>query len=164
MLNEKMHSSGEWCGLQASCMYLHCIEYRKAFEFLEFWGAYINWRNVGYWYAHFLIDYCFMDFLWYEYCYWTVGQFVTSYICCLVQFFRDNYGDNYTPRFYNGWTPAVSAPVDKIDRSRMEDALMNHERQIRDRDMEDRARREVRKITNVIRKLWELYTCSWCRF
>ncbi|XP_048779459.2 epidermal growth factor receptor kinase substrate 8-like protein 1 isoform X5 [Ostrea edulis] len=55
---------------------------------------------------------------------------------------RDNYGDNYTPRFYNGWTPAVSAPVDKIDRSRMEDALMNHERQIRDRDMEDRARRE----------------------
>lgn len=53
MLNEKMHSSGEWCGLQASCMYLHCIEYRKAFEFLEFWGAYINWTNVGYWYAHF---------------------------------------------------------------------------------------------------------------
>ena len=34
----------------------------------------------------------------------------------------------------------MSAPV---DRNRMEDALMNHERQIRDRNMEERARREV---------------------
>lgn len=34
----------------------------------------------------------------------------------------------------------MAAPV---DRNRMEDALMNHERQIRDRNMEERARREV---------------------
>ncbi|XP_062606457.1 epidermal growth factor receptor kinase substrate 8-like isoform X2 [Saccostrea cucullata] len=55
---------------------------------------------------------------------------------------RDNYGDTYMPRFYNGWAPAMSAPVDRLDRGRMEDALMNHERQIRDRDIEDRVRRE----------------------
>ncbi|XP_078332261.1 epidermal growth factor receptor kinase substrate 8-like isoform X2 [Crassostrea virginica] len=52
---------------------------------------------------------------------------------------RDSYGENYTPRFYSGWSPAMAAPV---DRNRMEDALMNHERQIRDRNMEERARRE----------------------
>ena len=54
--------------------------------------------------------------------------------------YRDSYGENYTPRFYSGWSPAMAAPV---DRNRMEDALMNHERQIRDRNMEERARREV---------------------
>lgn len=68
---------------------------------------------------------------------------------------RDNYGDTYMPRFYNGWAPAMSAPamsamsapamsapVERLDRTRIEDALMNHERQIRDRNYEERARRE----------------------
>lgn len=57
--------------------------------------------------------------------------------------YRDNYGDTYMPRFYNGWAPAMSAPVERLDRTRIEDAVMNHERQIRDRNYEDRARREV---------------------
>lgn len=55
---------------------------------------------------------------------------------------RDNFGDTYMPRFYNGWAPAMSAPVERLDRTRIEDAVMNHERQIRDRNYEDRARRE----------------------
>lgn len=71
--------------------------------------------------------------------------------------YRDNYGDTYMPRFYNGWAPAMSAPVmsapvmsapvERLDRTRIEDALMNHERQIRDRNYEERARREVRSKT-----------------
>lgn len=66
--------------------------------------------------------------------------------------YRDNYGDTYMPRFYNGWAPAMSAPamsapVERLDRTRIEDALMNHERQIRDRNYEERARREVMNKT-----------------
>lgn len=66
--------------------------------------------------------------------------------------YGDNYGDTYMPRFYNGWAPAMSAPamsapVERLDRTRIEDALMNHERQIRDRNYEERARREVRSKT-----------------
>lgn len=55
--------------------------------------------------------------------------------------YRDNYGDIYMSRFYNGWVFAMSVfamsamsvfamsvLVERLDRIRIEDVLMNYER------------------------------------
>ena len=61
-----------------------------------------------------------------------------------VDHFREDmrdYGDQYVPKFYNGWIPSPNPPVD--NRMAMEEAVANQRRQVEGRYMEDRARQEV---------------------
>ena len=52
-----------------------------------------------------------------------------------------DYGDQYVPKFYNGWIPSPNPPMD--NRMAMEEAVANQRRQVEGRYMEDRARQEV---------------------
>ncbi|KAK3102292.1 hypothetical protein FSP39_010265 [Pinctada imbricata] len=58
------------------------------------------------------------------------------------------FNEPYVPKFYNGWSPSPSIPIDsRIDnRMMMEEAVANQRRQVEGRYMEERARNEAQDM------------------